>query len=181
MRRLWTWGAFGLVMAATGPAWAQPARGVATSVYTNVDLDRCQRLAGEEEESAAWTCPGYRGVPLFILYGDLRYDVDAGEDNGTWESHASPNEPPSRIEWRVRSGRPHAIIYRLRLTGEETRGRSVLAVETVTRPGEWAGCVVAWIDGDVPNANTVARERADRDHQDFRCGGHTEPEIVSRR
>jgi hypothetical protein len=169
-----------LLGAAAGVCAAQPGRGAATSVYTGLDLRRCVRTGSGEEESDAWRCPGYRGVPLFVLYGDGRYDLDAGADNGLWESRAGPNAPPARVEWRLRGGQPRAIIYRLRLTGEGDAGRSVLAVETVGRPGRWAGCLVAWVDGDVANANAIARARADGDHSRFRCG-HDEPEEVARR
>ncbi len=179
-RRIWL-SCFILLGAAPGLVVAQaPRRGPATSAYTPLDLDRCTRIGPGEEESDTWRCPGYGGIPLFVGYGDLRFDVDAGEDNHVWESHAAPNTLPDRVEWRLRGGRPRAIIYRLRLTDAEGRaGRSLLGVETISRAGEWAGCLVAWIDGDVPNANAVARRYADRDHQSFQCG-HSEPEVVIR-
>jgi triacylglycerol esterase/lipase EstA (alpha/beta hydrolase family) len=116
---------------------------------------------------------------LFVLAGDGRYDLDAGEDNGIWESQSAFSNPPARIEWRLRGTRPRAIIYRLSLTGDGNDGRSVLGVETIARPGHWAGCLVAWIDGALPDANMLARNRADADHTQFRCG-HDEPEQVTR-
>jgi hypothetical protein len=168
---------------AAAPAEALRPAPAATSVYTDLDLDRCRRTqVAAEGESAQWRCPGYGGVPLVVLLGDGRFDIDAGADNGVWESSAVFNNPGPRVEWRVRRGaRPHAIIYRLRLTGDGNEGRSVLGVETISydvrsggRQG-WAGCLVAWIDGGVPNANAVARRIADRMDRRFRCG-HTEPE-----
>jgi hypothetical protein len=164
------------------PAVAQPpARGPAASAYTVLALDRCtQTERVEEGDSSVWRCPGYRGIPVYVLSGDGRFDVDAGEDNQVFESQAGFNNPPDRVEWRLRGGRPRAIIYRLRLTGDGNQGRTVLGVETISREGQWAGCLVAWIDGDVPNANAVARNRADRDHRRHRCG-HDEPELVTRR
>jgi hypothetical protein len=169
-----------LVGAAPAPSAAQQETAAATSAYTELDLDRCEQTKAFEEESAEWRCPGHAGIPLIVLYGDIRFDLDAGEDNGIWESQSTPNHPPSRVEWRLRDGRPHAIIYRLRLDGEGVEGRSFLAVETIGRPGEQAGCLIAWIDGAVPDANEMARERADRDHQRFRCG-HDEPEEITTR
>ncbi len=173
--------------AATWQAAAQPGRAAATSVYTNLDIDRCRRIsASEEGESSEWRCTGHAGVPLIVLSGDGRFDVDAGDNNYVWESAWAFNNPGSRVEWRVRRGaRPHAIIYRLRLTGEGNEGRSVLGVETISYPtlGQgpegWAGCLVAWVNGDVPGANSVARRIADRMDRRFRCG-HTEPEDVTR-
>jgi hypothetical protein len=125
-------------------------------------------------------------VPLIVLTGDGRFDLDGGEDNGLWESAAPFNNPGPRVEWRRRGGaRPHAIIYRLLLNDEGQSGRSMLGVETISYPVRqggsegWAGCLVAWIHGDVANANAVARRIADRMNRRFQCG-HTEPEEITR-
>ena len=179
------WLLLAMVFPATQPAAAQPAP--ATSVYTPLDLDRCRQTSAlEEGESATWRCRGHAGISLFVSAGDGRFDIDAGEDNGVWESDAAFNNPGPRVEWRIRRGdRPHAIIYRLLLTGDGNRGRTILGVETVSHPlgnvedESWAGCLVAWVDGAVPNANVVARRLADRMDRQFRCG-HTEPERVVR-
>jgi hypothetical protein len=179
MRAIWLAAA---ALLCSTPASAQPpARGPATSTYTTIDLDRCtQTRRVVEGDSSVWRCPGYRSVPVWVLSGDGRFDVDAGEDNDRFESQAAFNNPPDRIEWRIRGGQPRAIIYRLRLTGDGNEGRTVLGVETIGRRHQWAGCLIAWVDGDVPNANAVARRIADRDNRRFRCG-HTEPELVTRR
>jgi hypothetical protein len=146
-------------------AVAQPA-----SAYTDVDLDRC-RVVSEVEEggSVVWRCPGYAGVPLIVMSGDDRFDVDAGVDNGVWESPGRFSAPPTRVEWRVRARRPFAIIYRLSLSGHQEPTTSVLVVETIGRVGA-PGCVIAWIAGSTPNANAVARARADARAARFRCG-----------
>lgn len=179
---------FGAIIAAVaaGPGLAAQVRPpAATSHYTALDLDRCRRdRAVTEGDSAQWRCAGHAGVPLIVMAGDGRFDIDAGEDNGVWESAAAFNTPGPRVEWRVRRGlRPHAIIYRLRLTGDGNDGRTMLGVETVTylptgRGGEgWVGCLVAWVHGDVHDASAVARRIADRMDRRFQCG-HTEPEEI---
>jgi hypothetical protein len=146
-------------------ALAQP-----TSAYSAVDLDRCRTVSHVEEgASSTWRCPGHAGVPLIVMSGDDRFDVDAGVDNGVWESPGRFSAPPTRVEWRLRNRRPFAIIYRLSLTGYREPTSSVLAVETVGRPGA-PGCVIAWIAGSTPNANAVARARADTRAAGFRCG-----------
>ena len=176
------WIGFAAALLIGGGASAQPPeRGPATSGYTHLDLHRCtQTDQVEEGERATWRCPGYGGLPLWVMAGDGRFDVDAGENNEWFESQPGFNNPPARIEWRMRRGRPRAIIYRLHLTGDGNDGRTVLGVETISRPGEWAGCLIAWIDGDVPNANVLARRIADRDNRPFQCG-HTEYEHWTRR
>src|SRR3982750_3672902 len=103
-------------------AAAAPAPTV-TSAYTKLDLDRCTRLDhGETPESTEWRCAGYGGVPLFVQNGDERYDVDAGaaDDDAIWS--ATFDYPGRTVEWRLRQGRPFAIIYRLVPANPEARG-----------------------------------------------------------
>lgn len=160
---------------------AAPAATGVTSAYTEINLAQCQSLSADaESDSAAWRCPGYEGVPVFIASGDLRYDVDAGVDNGNFETMPPFNENPTRIEWRLRDGLPFAIIYRLTLaTNEQTEwSGSALGIDTVGT-AERPGCTIAWIDGAVPNANEVARQIADSRTATFNCAGG-EPEQVRR-
>lgn len=156
-----------LGMLAAAPAQAAPA---ATSVYTDLDTGRCARTVHEVDGgSVTFRCRGHRGIALIVMAGDDRFDIDAGEDNGEWESPGRFSSPGPRVEWRLRGGRPFAIIYRLRLSGEQAPESSVLGVESIGRPGR-AGCLVAWIDGRLPNANAIARARADARAATFRCG-----------
>jgi hypothetical protein len=140
------------------PTAAAPAR--ITSTYTALDLGKCTRLdRGEEPQSASWRCKGYAGVPLFVQNGDERYDIDAGVEDRD-ELWADGFDYPGRtVEWRLANGKPFAVIYRLVSTGSERPKASWLIVETVA--GEQPGCRTAKIDGSVPNANAVARARAD--------------------
>ncbi len=155
-----------LALLAAAAAAAQPA----TSVYTALDLDSCEVLEiVEEGESVRQRCPGFGGVPLFVSAGDGRFDVDAGIDNGEWESLAAFNAPGGRIEWRLRGGRPFAIIFRLTTVVPGQRATSALMVETIGQAGR-PGCQIASIDGAVANANAVARAIADRRAGAFRCG-----------
>lgn len=146
-------------------AAAQPA----TSAYTPLDIDRCTLIEEiEEGAGASWRCPGRSGIALFVATGDARFDVDAGVDNRQWESLMPFNRPGPQVEWRVRRGRPFAIIYRLLWDdGEGGRGSSLI-VETIGRRGA-PGCEVARIDGATPNANEAARARADAITSSFRC------------
>jgi hypothetical protein len=111
---------------------------------------------------------GYGGIPLYVGEDDDRVDVDAGVDNGEWESPGQFNRLGPRIEWRLRRGRPIAIIYRYILTGHDQPPGSRLAIESIGRAGR-PGCLVAMIDGAAPNANALARRRADT-AEGFRCG-----------
>ncbi|HEX8642487.1 MAG TPA: hypothetical protein VF702_01080 [Allosphingosinicella sp.] len=167
MRRM----ALAIIVAALGTTAANAqGSGRATSAYTRLQLDRCTVLSRVEEgASIAWRCSGYRAVPLFVMSGDDRFDLDAGIDNGVWESPREFNSPPTRIEWRLRGGRPFAIIYRLFLSNENGPLTSVLIVESVGRDGA-PGCQIAEIDARVPSANALARSHADTRASRFRCG-----------
>ena len=150
-----------LLLAAPAPA---------TSAYTDLDLNRCTVLSQiEEGASTSWRCPGYGGVPLVVLSGDDRWDLDAGIDNERWESPMEFSTPPRRVEWRLRNGRPFAIIFRLSLTNEDRGARTVLIVETLGRPGA-PGCQILTVEGSVRHANAVARREADARAATFRCG-----------
>ena len=153
---------------AAAPAAAQPGR--ITSVYTGLDIARCARTAHDDEgSSSTWRCRGLAGIPLIVMSGDDRVDIDAGEDNGEWEAPGRFSVPGPRVEWRLRGGRAFAVIYRLLLSGDGLPNTSLLAVESIGRPGH-AGCLVAMIDGALPNANALARARADARAANFRCG-----------
>ena len=157
-----------LLAALLWPAAAQAQR-PATSAYTPLDIDRCSLIEEiEEGAGASWRCPGRSGIALFATTGDGRMDVDAGIDNGQWESLMPFNRPGPQVEWRLRGGRPFAIIYRL-LWEDGVGGRgSTLIVETIGRRAA-AGCEVARIDGATPDANATARARADAIQPNFRC------------
>ncbi|HVQ06965.1 MAG TPA: hypothetical protein VMS43_00875 [Allosphingosinicella sp.] len=152
-------------------AAAQAPASPNTSVYTDLDIRRCREIEHiAEGSSTRWRCPGHAGIPLFISSGDDRYDLDAGIDNGEWNSLSNFNIVAPRVEWRLRRGRPLAIIYRFLVSASEsTSAYSRLAVATIGRRGR-PGCVIAWIDGGRPTANADARAAADRRAERFRCG-----------
>jgi hypothetical protein len=147
-----------------------------TSIYTPLDLDRCQIVSRAHAGEGDWVnrrCPGRAGIPLFVNEDDARFDLDAGVDNGAWESAVPFNELGPQVEWRMERGRPFAIIYRYAIPEAVAGGRSMLAVETIGRRGR-PGCLVALIQGG-ETANARARLLADTRARGFRCG--TDPVI----
>ena len=157
---------------------AAPSNGI-NSAYTDLRLGNCQQTSQVEEgASASWSCPGYQNVPLFVATGDDRISIGAGVDSGNFETLPPFSSEPDRIEWRLRNGAPFAIIYRLRLATNEGSewSASALGVSSVGAQGR-PGCVVAWVDGNVPNANDVARRVADERASSFRCGS-AEAEMI---
>jgi hypothetical protein len=149
------------------------APGGFASSYTRVDLAACPIIEQiEEGASATWRCPGHAGIPLIVMTGDERMDVDAGVDNDQWESQSPFNGVGEQVEWRLHQGRPIAIIFRLNLSYGDGRTGSVLAVETIGRPGA-PGCQMGLVQGNFPHANAAAREIADTRATNFRCGRDT--------
>jgi len=164
MKKIWMIGVLALGVAA--PAAAQRA----TSTYTPLDTERCQVIEQiEEGSSVRWRCPGRGGVALFLNAGDERFDLDAGIDNGEWESIAPMNAPGPNVEWRLHGGRPVAIIYRLTPLPGSEGGAPTLIVETIGARGR-PGCELARIDATRADANLVARAEADNRAAGFRCG-----------
>jgi hypothetical protein len=142
-----------------------------TSTYSALDLDACETISvahAGEGDWAARRCRGRYGVTLFVNEDDARYDVDAGVDNGVWESAIQLNGLGPQLEWRLEGGRPFAIIYRYTIPEAMAGGRSMLAVESIGRRGR-PGCLIALIRA-TPAANARARQIADRRARSFRCG-----------
>ena len=145
-----------------------------SSRYTDLDLDDCELVSQQTEgEGSTWRCPGLGDMALVVMSGDGRMDLDAGADNGAWESIGAFNAEPGTVEWRMADGVPLAIIYRLRDVTPQGNGKTVLMVETV---GE-DGCLVGRVAGDTPQANARARTIADEAADGFACGTD-EPEAV---
>jgi hypothetical protein len=140
------------------------------SAYTTLNLRACRTTeVMSHGDSISRRCPGFGGVPLFVHAGDGRFDIDAGVNNGEWESLPNLNDPGERVEWRHLRGRPFAIIYRLRNADAERPPSSTLIVETIGRAGA-PGCEVGRVDGALPDANARARAMADGQARTHHCG-----------
>lgn len=160
-------GRWKIVPGAFGIAGALAAGNVAAaeSVYTGLDLDACTVLATDEESGGiALRCPGYRGAPVFVSEGDLRFDVDFGVPNDQWASFGPFNSIHDTVEWRVTDGRPVAAILRFFLDtgmtgGPDDKGQ-VLLVSKVGGENS-PGCAIAAVDvNTVEQPNSVARGAA---------------------
>ncbi len=145
--------------------------GAPASAYTALNLEACEIVSVAHAAEGDWVnrrCRGRGGVTLFVSEDDARFDLDAGVDNGEWESPIQLNELGPQLEWRIEGGRSFAVIYRYTISEAMPGGRSMLAVESIGRPGR-PGCLVALITAN-PGANTRARQIADSRARTFRCG-----------
>ena len=167
--------AFGLVSATAllmAPAMAQSGF---TSAYTDRNLEDCLVLEADDF-GASWACPGYRGFPLMVQEGDLRfslsYGFDADENSAGFQTLPPFNELGDTLEWRLSNalGRwfPIATIVRYHTAHPET-GENFGQVLVVTQIAEGNSCHIAYVDARAnANANELAREAADR-AGDFDC------------
>jgi hypothetical protein len=153
------------------------------SNYTDVDLDECT-VVSSDDFGSTWACSGYKGIPVMIAEGDLRFFVSYGLKS-TEEKAAEQTLPPfnhlgEKIEWRLSNAdggwKPFATILRYFVQREEGGAEDgQILVVTKIEPG--ATCHIAYIDALAnKDANELAREAADENAADFDCAD--EPEIV---
>ena len=153
------------------------------SVYTDLNLDRCQTIAADEM-GASMKCRGYDDYPIYFSEGDLRQSVLYGPVRaelieGAFASFAAFNHINTKVEWRLdASGKPFAAILRWFIenvgdTGMPTKEAEgqVLVIARVAQPEDGLSCVVGYVDAlSNPKANELARQVADGEASDFACG-----------
>ena len=150
------------------------------STYTDLDLDLCS-IVSSDDFGTTWACPGYKGIPVMVAEGDLRFFVSYGLTSTT-ERAASQTLPPfnyagPRIEWRMDNleGRwkPFATILRFFVQAGTDEPEGQILVVTKLAPD--ATCHVAYVDAKAnSNANELAREAADELARDFDCDAEPE-------
>jgi hypothetical protein len=166
-----------LGLGSTAPAWA-----AFNSAYTDINLDQCLVLDADDF-GASWACPGYKGYPLKITEGDLRFSLayGFGDNNENGHQTLSPfNRLGPKLEWRLSnaSGRwlPVATIVRYFLADPET-GEDKNQVLVVSQIAEGNSCHIAYVDALAnPDANILAQGAADK-AGDFDCL-NDEPETI---
>lgn len=174
---------FLLMLACLMPT-AAPAEEI-FSAYTDLDFEKaCTTVAEAAEGEGDWAetvCPGYRGFPVIVQYGDARdsvfYGFPPAPGDLAWESFSALNSAGLKIEWRITKdgGRevPFATIHRWGIVDPEDSDRhiEVLVVEKVGQLDERQGCAVGLVmaTGN-PQANETARRIADEQARTFACG-----------
>lgn len=142
--------------------------------YTDTDLNNCT-IINADDFGATFACPGWRGIPVMIAEGDLRFFVSYGL-NAVNEVAAQQTLPQfntigAKIEWRItnRTGdwRPYATILRYYTDNQGGPDGQTLVV---TKIEQGATCQVARVDArKYSNANEIARNLADDLALDFDC------------
>lgn len=173
-----------LVLAAicATPAMAQSGF---TSAYTDLDIDQCLVLEADDF-GASWACPGYKGFPLLVQEGDLRFSLSYGfnpDKNATGFQTLPPfNNLGSKLEWRLSNQKgyffPIATIVRYHTADPET-GENKGQVLVVSQIAEGNSCHIAYVDALAnKDANELARAAADK-AGDFDCA-NDEPQVIGK-
>ena len=165
-------------------ALTTPAQAAFTSAYTDINLDQCLVLDSDDFGSA-WSCPGYKGYPLLVSEGDLRFSLRYGfniDKEPRGQTLGPFNRLGPKLEWRLTNamGRwmPIATIVRYHTADPET-GEDKGQILVVTQLVEGNTCHIAYIDALAnTNANELAREAADASGE-FDCASD-EVEIIGR-
>jgi hypothetical protein len=162
--------------------------GEITSVYADLDLKKCEALElynGEDNgEGGVWQCKGIAGFDVLYLEGDLRgyvaFGPEARSQCTSAQTFGAFNSPGPKVEWRMENGKPIATILRWFTdngSGEANAKQNWLAV---TKLNGKDACRMALIDTKYPDANTIARAKADGKAHTFNCEKDV-PDVVSQR
>ena len=172
-----------ILAAALAVCFATPAQAAFNSAYTDINLDECLVLDADDF-GASWACPGYKGYPLMVTEGDLRFSLVYGFGAKAADGQTLPpfNRLGEKLEWRLSNdlGRwmPIATIVRYHTADPET-GEDKGQVLVVTQLVEGNSCHIAYIDAVAnENANELAREAADTSG-DFDCA-NDEVEVIGK-
>lgn len=152
----------------------------ATSDYMKIDIRKeCRHHAGVAvEDYGDWRCKGHSGVPMWFGAGDQRMFVSFGP-RAQDEPAASETLGPFNdfyegvVEWRLDGGKPFATIMRwnYKTQAEMDKRTASGRVLVVTRLPPGRVCHVGYVDARAnSDANTLAREIADKYARGFACG-----------
>ncbi|WP_297110423.1 hypothetical protein [uncultured Devosia sp.] len=171
-----------VLLLALAPSAAMAQSGF-TSAYTDLDLDECLVLEADDF-GVSWSCPGYKGYPLLVEEGDLRFSLSYGfeprENSVGFQTLPPFNRLGDKLEWRLSNalGRwfPIATIVRY-YTAHPKTGEDFGQVLVVTQIAQGNSCHIAYVDARAnANANELARQAADK-AGDFDCA-NDEVEII---
>jgi hypothetical protein len=152
-----------------------------TSQYSDFNVKKCKQVGelNQEDGGGTWECPGIKGLKVIYSEGDLRGTMAFGESAdiqcASAQSFGHFNSPGDKIEWRLNDGKPYATILRWFTDNGEPDSKQNWLVVTKINSDEV--CRTAIIDTQTPNANVVARQKADQSVS-FKCTKDL-PELIS--
>ena len=149
--------------------FATAINGQIKSVYTDIDDTKCKTLELTEDEGGSYKgeCKGTAGYKLHVIEGDLRQTVNIVTPNKAihelkfWEHFSAFSAVGPRAEWRVKNGKPVALIVRLNVSEnpeDSSKTTSYLIVAKITPD---FACVTEMIKPS-RTQNVDARKAADK-------------------
>tara|TARA_R110002020_G_scaffold152123_3_gene329706 strand:+ start:301 stop:951 length:651 start_codon:yes stop_codon:yes gene_type:complete len=148
------------------------------SAYSNLNLENCEIIESSAESAdKTYQCDGYQNMNLFVRDGDGRFTLSAGQAPDFLVGRQPFNMPGGKVEWRLKDGEPHALIYRLNFQDPKPAGAGddVLVVASLPAGGQ-SGCAQALVKQG-PNQTKAARRYADMINEESDCPN--EPAIIS--
>ncbi len=154
----------GFVFALTFTSQAQ-----ISSVYTNLDVDKCKTLedAGENGVNYKGECKGVGGFKLHVIEGDLRQSINVIAPGGKehelrlWEHFGAFSAVGPKAEWRVKGKAPFALIFRFNVSENPEDSSKTTSYLIVAKVSPSLACVTDIIKPS-RNQNAEARRAADR-------------------
>ena len=150
-------------------AGAFGAAAQASSVYTSLATKACRTIESNPDEGGSYRglCPGVGGYRLELLEGDIRQTINVlAPDKKKYEldlwSRVSSgfSSLGERAEWRVRAGRPFALILRFNASENPEDSSRVTSYLVVVKLTKNAVCVTDVLKPS-QRQNALARSRAD--------------------
>ena len=139
-----------------------------TSVYTTLNGKGCKTLRGGQGTDDATQCKGVGGYDVEVYYSAATMQIGAIRRGDQIAPIATLDlgfdYSKSRLEWRLANGKPFAIIMRVPLYADPKQGDYFGKVDgqRLIVVGLTGYDISETIDAKLPDANTKAREAADR-------------------
>ena len=137
------------------------------SIYTSTKTSACRTIKSSSEGTGSYIgeCRGVGGYKARLIEGDIRQTLDIVTparkkfELNFWNFYSSFSSIGEKLEWRVQSGVPIALIARYNVSNPEDPQRSTSYL-MVSRIGRGLSCVTD-IVGPGPKQNEEARRLAD--------------------
>lgn len=139
-----------------------------TKVYTSLEPNKCKTLEIDtQSESSTQQCSGFAGYRVFVDEGDLRQNIRIKTPEGKehslelWSVVGSGfSSLGPRLEWRLKSGKPFALILRFNLSENPEDASKLTSYLVVVKVTDKAICVTQKIPPSA-NANLLAQKAAE--------------------
>jgi len=138
------------------------------SAYTSLKTSDCRTVETPgNEDSYIGECKGVGGFKIVLMEGDLRQSIDIVTPSGKrlplgfWHIFGAFSSVGDKAEWRLKAGRPVALIVRLNVSEDSEDSSRTTSYLLVSKISPTQACVVAKMKPE-KDQNVQARNLADR-------------------